>query len=178
MNLKAFEKLINTQYLKQYNTLIVGGFDEPLYLPENGNRPAEIRYTRDYYRSALHELAHWCVAGKERRMQEDYGYWYVPDGRNQEQQNEFYKCEVKPQAIEWAFSLACGVRFDIGVDNINQTVTGDPEFRKTVRSQLFSYLKEGFPIRAQQLLQLIGDSRMGGSVEISKLLEMELENVD
>lgn len=178
MNLKAFEKLINTQFLKQYNTHIVGGFDEPLYLPENGNRPAEIRYTRDYYRSALHELAHWCVAGKERRLQEDYDYWYVPDGRNQEQQNEFYQCEVKPQAIEWAFSLACGVKFDISVDNINQAVSGDPEFRKKVRSQLFSYLKEGFPARAQQLLELIVNYRMGGSNKIYGILEKQLENYD
>ena len=80
MKLSEFTQLINTRYLHQYNTLIMGGFDEPLYLPEDGDKPAVIRYTKDYYRSVLHELAHWCVAGRERRKLEDYGYWYVPDG--------------------------------------------------------------------------------------------------
>lgn len=170
MNLSEFTKLINTRYLHQFNTLLMGGFDEPLYLPGQEHNPAVIRFTKDYYRSALHELAHWCVAGKERRKLEDYGYWYVPDGRNQQQQNEFYDCEIKPQAIEWAFSIVCGIKFDVSVDNINKDVSGDQSFRKAVRSQLITCLNDSFPCRANELLHLICEARFGSAKRTHDLL--------
>ena len=52
-----------------------------------------IVFTHDYFASALHEVAHWCVAGPERRRLTDYGYWYAPDGRTEKQQMEFERVE-------------------------------------------------------------------------------------
>lgn len=59
----------------------------------------------------MHELAHWCIAGPERRLLADYGYWYEPDGRTEQIQAEFEKVEVKPQAVEWILSASCGFPF-------------------------------------------------------------------
>ena len=103
---------------------LLGGADEPLYLPARDDNPAEIHFRDDYFSSALHEIAHWCIAGAERRKQVDYGYWYVADGRDAQAQEAFFKAEVKPQALEWLFSLACDYPFRVSVDNV---VAGEHE---------------------------------------------------
>jgi elongation factor P hydroxylase len=162
MPLAELTQLLNARYLPRYNTLLLGGFEEPFYLAPREGRPAQIQFTRDYFRSVLHELAHWCVAGEERRKRDDYGYWYAPDGRTQAQQEAFFKLEIKPQAIEWALSLVCGVKFDVSVDNLGNTVSGADEFRQAVRQQLSDYVHSAFPARAEALLQLIYDRRAGG----------------
>ena len=41
------------------------------------------------------------------------------DGRDEEQQKAFEQVEVKPQAIEWAFSIACDFKFNFSLDNLN-----------------------------------------------------------
>ena len=97
------------EFEAKYSTILVGGGSEPLYLPKTSdNLPAKIIYRADYLSSALHEIAHWCIAGKKRLNMQDYGYWYAPDGRSAEQQELFEQSEVKPQALEWMFSVACG----------------------------------------------------------------------
>jgi len=80
------ESVFNALFLPTYGTRLVGGADEPLYLPAKHGKPHTIYYRDDYTSSALHECAHWCIAGPERRQLEDYGYWYAPDGRSREQQ--------------------------------------------------------------------------------------------
>ncbi|MGR8933994.1 MAG: elongation factor P hydroxylase [Gammaproteobacteria bacterium] len=162
LSLTGLTQLLNAQFLADYNTVLRGGFEEPFYLAPRQGRPAEIRFTRDYYRSALHELAHWCVAGEARRNIDDFGYWYAPDGRTQEQQEAFFKVEVQPQAIEWALSLVCGVKFDVSVDNLSNSVSGADAFKQTVREQLAAHLNSAFPARTEALLQFIYDSRVGG----------------
>lgn len=142
-------------YLERYNILIIGGFDEPFYMAPKKGFPGQIQFTHDYIRSALHELAHWCVAGKKRRMQDDYGYWYAPDGRTQAQQEAFFKAEVKPQAIEWAFSDSCGIPFDVSVDNLNKQTHGIALFKIQVQTQLHIYRQRGFPKRTTDLLSLL-----------------------
>jgi elongation factor P hydroxylase len=163
MPLNELIVLLNTVYMPSYGTVLRGGFDEPFYLAARPGKAAEIRFTRDYYRSALHELAHWCVAGKERRKIDDFGYWYAPDGRTQEQQDEFFRVEVKPQAIEWALSLCCGVKFDVSVDNLSNAVAGIQEFKSRVLRQLQIYLNKGFPARTETLLRVIHHSCKNGS---------------
>ena len=121
--------LLNKNFLNHYNTILIGGFSEPFYKSQVGKKPAEIQFTHDYIRSALHELSHWCVAGIERRKLDDYGYWYAADGRSQDQQNKFFQNEIKPQAIEWAFSIVCGVKFEASVDNLNSQVEGVELFK-------------------------------------------------
>jgi elongation factor P hydroxylase len=86
------------------NTVLIGGAQEPLYIP--GNDKNRIYFRFDYFASALHEVAHWCLAGKKRRQSEDYGYWYKPDGRDAAWQVRFEEVEVKPQALECIFSAA------------------------------------------------------------------------
>src|SRR4051812_43101363 len=85
-------------------TLLVKGEGEPLYRPGDGERSAEIVFAHGFFASALHEVAHWCIAGKQRRQLFDYGYWYRPDGRSAVEQREFENAEVKPQALEWIFA--------------------------------------------------------------------------
>ena len=79
ITLSKLVQLLNDEYLFQYNTKIIGGFVEPYYKAQSNSNPAEIQFSHDYIRSALHELAHWCVAGVERRQVDDYGYWYRMD---------------------------------------------------------------------------------------------------
>ncbi|SEK41130.1 hypothetical protein SAMN05216262_101294 [Colwellia chukchiensis] len=138
-------------FAKKYNTRLVKGADEPVYLPRSKHCDHhQIIFAHGYYASALHEIAHWCLAGAERRLLEDFGYWYVPDGRDQKQQQAFEKVEIKPQAIEWAFCVAAGKRFDVSTDNLSGTGKTDRiAFKSKVYQQVQNYLTRGFPADAE-----------------------------
>ena len=104
--------IFNQCFEQEYNTKLVKGGDEPLYVPANDTCPYNaIYFARGFYSSGLHEIAHWLVAGKERRKLEDFGYWYEPDGRTEEQQRLFEQVEVKPQALEWILATAANFRY-------------------------------------------------------------------
>jgi elongation factor P hydroxylase len=140
---------LNKTVLSAYHTRLVGGFAEPFYRAPADGDMAEIRFTHDYERSALHELAHWCVAGEARRRQDDYGYWYIPDGRDNAQQQAFYRVEVIPQAIEKHFCAALGIPFAVSVDNLgNGAVDGIETFRHAVEARYAHYACHGLPARA------------------------------
>ena len=115
------ETLFAACFEDNYQTVLQGGREEPLYLPSSdpASSPHRVVYRADYFASALHELAHWCLAGAERREQEDYGYWYSPDGRSAEQQEAFERAEARPQALESLFSEACGFEFHLSADNLD-----------------------------------------------------------
>ena len=101
-------------------TRLCGGAEEPLYLPAAAPGAwHEIHYRADYPASALHEVAHWCIAGRARRLLPDYGYWYAPDGRDAQAQRAFEAVEAKPQGLEWLFSQRCGLPFQLSLDNLN-----------------------------------------------------------
>lgn len=147
-------KVFNELFSSRYNTRLEGGGAEPLYQPMSDTSPAHIiTFTRDYFASALHEVAHWCIAGAERRRLEDYGYWYAPDGRTAAQQLLFEQVEVKPQALEWVFSQAAGYRFRLSADNLNGGLGHSPEFRESVWRQAQSYCEQGLPERAVIFVQ-------------------------
>ncbi|WP_346299343.1 elongation factor P hydroxylase, partial [Halomonas sp. BM-2019] len=56
-------------------TRLMRGGDEPLYRPADAECPYHrVIFARGFYASALHEIAHWCIAGSRRRRLEDYGY--------------------------------------------------------------------------------------------------------
>jgi elongation factor P hydroxylase len=165
-NAVDLEHLFKTCFFARYQTVLKGGFDEPLYQPAGSKSDLRtpqlniICYRHDYYSSALHEISHWCIAGKERRTQVDYGYWYAPDGRTSEQQAKFEKAEIKPQAIEWGFSAAANLPFRVSIDNLvaandGQAAFGEQVFTQKVRSQLMTYIQHGFPARAQQYIQAL-----------------------
>ena len=112
--------LFNNCFATQYNTQLVKGDDEPIYLPADENRSYHaIFFAHGFFSSALHEVSHWLIAGEDRRKRVDFGYWYAPDGRTSEQQALFQSVEVKPQAMEWILSQATGHRFRVSIDNLN-----------------------------------------------------------
>lgn len=138
-----------------YNTELVGGADEPLYLPAEGNKGRHRIYFREnFLSSALHELAHWCLAGEARRQRVDYGYWYNPDGRDEVEQLAFEQVEVKPQALEWIFSLALGHTFHFSADNLNSNSGVSESFKACVQAQRDIWLNEGLPVRANKVKEL------------------------
>jgi len=145
-------------FFKAYNTRLIKGEHEPIYLPKNvGTSYNQVVFAHGFYASALHEIAHWLVAGERRRELEDYGYWYCPDGRSTEQQHEFENVEIKPQAIEWALSAAAGFDFNVSVDNLNGEQTCRFSFQKRVQAQVFELLDKGFNIRTEELLKALSD---------------------
>ncbi len=144
--------LFNQCFSKEYNTQLVKGEDEPIYLPADENRPYHaIFFARGFFASALHECSHWLIAGEKRRQLVDFGYWYVPDGRNAEQQKLFQTAEVKPQAMEWILSMAAGYAFRLSIDNLGGEETDSEAFKNAVYAQVKTYCKEGLSERAQTL---------------------------
>ena len=140
------------------NTELRGGADEPLYLPAGAEQSSNLLYFReDYFASALHEIAHWCIAGVERRKQVDFGYWYAPEGRSSHQQKAFEAVEIKPQALEWLFSLACAYPFQVSVDNFGPEgeLVETTGFRRAVAEQASHWQQAGLPERAQQFFDAL-----------------------
>ncbi|MEM7080435.1 MAG: elongation factor P hydroxylase [Pseudomonadota bacterium] len=99
------------------HTILRGGADEPLYRPPAGAAPGCLLFRGDYAASALHEAAHWCLAGVARRQQEDFGYPYLPPPRSACARSAFFRYERRPQALESLFADAAGVPFRVSVDD-------------------------------------------------------------
>lgn len=158
-NVHAYQDLIvlfNTAFTETENTVLVKGNSEPIYIPaKKDSEHHQVVFAHGYFASALHEIAHWCIAGKQRRLLEDYGYWYSPDGRDSNQQAEFEKVEVKPQAIEWAFSCATGKHFSVSTDNLSGAPADTQGFESAVKQQVLFYLEHGFPPRAAQFIVVL-----------------------
>lgn len=168
MNAARLEFLFDNAFAATCNTVLRGGANEPLYTPALTDAPAQIRYRDDFVSSALHEVAHWCIAGAVRRRQIDYGYWYAPDGRSRQQQWDFERVEARPQALEWVFSQCCGVPFALSLDNLSGDV--DPadrlRFAGEVVSQAETFLAAGLPPRARRFCAAVReDIRQGESLE-------------
>ena len=150
--------IFDTTFYQSHNTRLIKGADEPIYIPANAETPYhQIIFAHGFYASALHETAHWLVAGDKRRLLEDYGYWYCPDGRNKAQQAEFETVEVKPQAIEWALSVAAGFEFNVSVDNLNGEPSCRFDFQHRVHQQLLQLIENGFNPRTTALLKALSD---------------------
>ncbi len=136
-------------FFLSHNTRLVKGLDEPIYLPAHaGCEHHAVVFAHGYFSSALHECAHWLLAGKARRQCVDYGYWYVPDGRNADQQLEFQRVEVKPQALEWILSTAARYPFQFSHDNLHGEAIDTRAFKAAVIQQVADYRQHGLPVRA------------------------------
>lgn len=147
--------LFNKLFRVDVKTILVGGGDEPLYMPATvDGQLARVIFTADYFASALHEVAHWCLAGQKRRTQTDYGYWYVSN-RNAEQQREFERAEVKPQALEQLFSEACGYPFRPSFDNLRVPEYSSEWFDRSRAIQVQRFLDSGLPVRAEQFYRAL-----------------------
>ena len=155
MDSSRLERIFVECFYADYETILVGGGCEPVYLPSDhpSRNPHRIIYREDFFASALHEVAHWCLAGRRRRTLEDYGYWYRPDGRTREEQEAFERVEVKPQAVEWIFSDACGFAFNLSADNLTgvaEEAASSVEFERAVMARKDRYAAENLPVRAEK----------------------------
>ena len=150
MNAARLERLFNHCFSAMWHCELRGGASEPLYTPASGASPARICYREDFAASALHEVAHWCIAGPARRALVDYGYWYAPDGRSAAEQQAFEHAEARPQALEWVFAQACGLPFSLSLDNLAGAI--DPgeraRFAAAVVVEAESLRAGGLPARA------------------------------
>ena len=160
-------ELFNGLFANSENTRLMYGGDEPVYLPANESCPYHrILFAHGFFNSALHEIAHWCVAGPQRRLLEDFGYWYEPDGRTASQQELFEQVEVKPQALEWIFAKSCGRRFRVSADNLGLAAEGvihdDGPFKQRVYEEVLRRLREGLPERAARFSQALIDRYQPG----------------
>jgi len=163
-------------FLATYNTCLVGGGEEPVYLPADTDHPHHrIIFRDDYFASALHEVAHWSIAGPERRLKVDFGYWYNPDGRTAEQQRRFFAVEVKPQALEWLFAKACGYPFRVSTDNINGEALNDSAFKDAVFQQVQRYCHEGVSERVSCFITALAvDFATGFQLSADRFARAEL----
>lgn len=123
-------------------TILVRGDGEPEYFASRDGNPARIEFAHGFFASALHEISHWCVAGKKRRQLDDFGYWYVADGRDEATQKLFEQVEIKPQAIECLLNLALGCYFYVSQDNLNADFdTSNSTFASDVYLQAYDFLQ-------------------------------------
>ncbi|WP_151669376.1 elongation factor P hydroxylase [Nitrincola schmidtii] len=150
--------LFDQCFFEEFNTRLVKGDDEPIYLPSDQQRLYHaIFFAHGFYSSALHEISHWLIAGAERRLLEDFGYWYRPDGRTAMEQAEFERVEVKPQATEWMLADAAGFRFRVSSDNLNGEPTDNTAFKRAVHQQVGRYIEQGLPTRTARLRAALCD---------------------
>lgn len=150
LSLAQLSQLFAQAFAAQYRTLLVGGFSEPFYLAPKGEAWGEIRYRDDYFSSALHELAHWCLVGPGRLAQDDYGYWYQGE-RDLAAQQRFEQFEARPQALEWLLHLACGLEFRPSADNLSYPDYDLGPFSRRIEQQA-KLLLERLPPRAAILI--------------------------
>ncbi len=140
-------RLFNNLFSEAYRCHLVRGGDEPLYQPATGKGDYhQLQFAHGYFASALHEIAHWCIAGAQRREQVDFGYWYHPY-RDAALQAEFEAAEVVPQALEWILSDAAGFRYRPSLDNLELRPDPGP-FLQRVQGAKAQMLTDGLPERA------------------------------
>jgi elongation factor P hydroxylase len=158
------ERVFDACFATSENTRLRGGCDEPLYVPagdDSAGAPVawhRLFYREDYFASALHEVSHWCIAGPERRLLRDFGYWYAPDGRSAEQQAAFQRVEVRPQALEWCLSRACGYAFRVSLDNLEGDAAArasEQAFKAAVVEEAGALVRRGLPPRARRFFHAL-----------------------
>ncbi|WP_372404083.1 elongation factor P hydroxylase [Acinetobacter piscicola] len=163
-------------WFSHLNVQLVRGDFEPEYFPATADHPARIQFAHGYFNSALHEISHWTIAGEQRRLLPDLGYWYAPDGRTAEQQALFEQVEVKPQAIEWLFAQAFGRKFRVSLDNL----TGEGGDGATFKDRVFAQVQRYFsgetvlPRDAKRFIECICSCTRGGKTFQSHEFQREM----
>lgn len=149
MNLDELVRHFNDDLGCRYGVRLIGGGDEPFYQAPNKGSLGKIIFREDFIASALHEVAHWCLAGSRRRQLDDYGYWYVAD-RTQQEQWAFERAEAKPQGLACLFSEAIGHPFVVSSDDPTRLPSGS--FESSVYEARDAFQKQ-LPPRADSFLQ-------------------------
>ncbi|MGB0495927.1 MAG: elongation factor P hydroxylase [Kangiellaceae bacterium] len=172
LKLASIVNIFNRLFEESENTILKSGAKEPFYKAGKvqSNIKAHIYSRENFLSSALHEIAHWAIAGSERREKDDFGYWYAAEGRSVEQQKAFEKVEVKPQAVEWLLSLACNHPFHYSADNLTNDISASQSFKTAVKQQSIQYLDFGIPQRAQCLIdEFTAVFRAGQDLKVAEL---------
>ena len=152
---KQLARCFNVGVGSRHATRLLGGAREPLYLPPGSRGPgsqAIIRYTHDYPASVLHEVAHWCIAGRHRRTLMDYGYWYQPPPRDPIARSAFIIAEVRVQVLESIFTAECGLAFAVSLDDPGAADGRQAEFGALVRQRAALVAEVGVPPRAAEFV--------------------------
>jgi hypothetical protein len=140
--------LFNRCFGEIFGVEILGGADEPVYLPASDPKPAQLIFRANYAASALHEAAHWCIAGSKRRGQIDFGLIYICEPRTQEQQQRFFSAEVRTQSLECNFASAANLAFNPSADNLNCDVQIFAEAIKDFNPKTLAWLESKAGARA------------------------------
>ena len=119
MNSETISDLFNSTFEKKYRVRLIGGAAEPIYLPPVEKQSGAICFREDFVSSALHEVAHWCIAGRDRRKMVDFGYEYISPPRDEIAQKIFLQAETRVQGLERLFSEISGVSFSASLDNLD-----------------------------------------------------------
>ncbi|WP_283710426.1 elongation factor P hydroxylase [Pseudoalteromonas prydzensis] len=142
--------LINA-FRKIFPTLIIqGGAEEPFYEAPKGNLNAVLYFRDNYPRSLLHEISHYCLAGDRRRSLDDFGYWYSPCGRTEDEQLRFEAVEARPQGLEKAICEVVGLKFSPSLDDFS----GRPPSEQFLVNleKAYQEMSSRPPLTAQKLL--------------------------
>ncbi len=79
---------------------------------------------------------------------------------------------MKPQALEWLFSLAAGIRFQVSVDNLAGEQTDTTGFKQAVYAEARSMIRGQSPRRAQIFLDAVKQQTCNSS-EFEKILRFQ-----
>lgn len=173
---RDIERVFNAEFTDSMKTVLTGGASEPYYQPAGDKDPYHrVFYREDFVSSSLHEIAHWLVAGPERRLLPDWGYWYAPDGRDADQQSAFERVEVKPQALEWLLHIACGLQFRVSLDNLGEHAGSGEVFKDRVYEQMNTNIRNGVNSRTQQLYDALRAAFGGPLLSSVRLSRRDLD---
>ena len=131
-----------------HSVVMRGGYREPMYIP--GMDVAEIRYTLDHTASALHEAAHWCIAGRRRRRNTDYGYFYEPPPRSGMHRVRFEDVDIEAQSVEVLLAEAAGSQFQPSADDVDVPLFLLEAFSSRILERARERRQVGLPKRADK----------------------------
>jgi elongation factor P hydroxylase len=155
----------NSTFAARFATVMIGGADEPLYLPASGRFPARIFHTHDFAASALHEAAHWCIAGEKRRRLVDYGYGYAPPPRAASDRAAFFALELEAQALESLFASCAGVAFRVSADDFATTAEERHRFASAVARRC-EQRRHAVSSRAAAFMRALSLAHRSGSIGV------------
>lgn len=131
-----------------HSVVMHGGYREPMYIP--GMDVVEIRYTLDHTASALYEAAHWCIAGRRRRRNTDYGYFYEPPPRSGMHRVRFEDVEIEAQSVEVLLAEAAGSQFQPSADDVDVPLFLLEAFSSRILERARERRQVGLPKRADK----------------------------
>lgn len=119
LNQARIIEVFNSCFRTAEQTWLIGGANEPWYERAKGDNEARLYCRADYAASALHEVAHWCLATQEQRMRDDFGFTYLAPPRTLAAQRAFFQLELPVQSLESLFADAAGIEFKVSADSFD-----------------------------------------------------------